>query len=421
MLATAFVLIIGVSLTVMAQIPLKGKERLLLWAGFAAHVFGAFALVFVTRDIYGYGDMLTYFRKGGEGVLFVQQDFARWFPEVIKTILHQPSALPHEWAVRGDATGSMAALATMLRLFFGDSLHAACLFCAFGSFSGKYAIYLVFREMFPKLYRLRLALVCFLFPSVVFWSSGLLKEAIAFFGLGWLFYGGYKLLERKFFTGVPLVLLGGLFVGISKAYILFPFVVGWGGWLFWRRAINGRRALLPVYVAIGLAVAFGGIILLGQLFPRYAVDQIAEETATLQSYGTASAGGSNYKIVSGEERSILGQLAFAPIAVVSTLLRPFIFEVRNAMSAINAFETTTLLLMILGIVWRRKLSEIWKLVSSSPTLIFCIAFVFAFSIGVGLATTNLGTLSRYRIPMMPFYGAILMTLLPLTRWEKDNA
>jgi len=36
--------------------------------------------------------------------------------------------------------------------------------------------------------------------------------------------------------------------------------------------------------------------------------------------------------------------------------------------------------------------------------------VGTFSVAVGLATTNLGTLSRYRMPMMPFYVTFILLL-----------
>jgi hypothetical protein len=37
-------------------------------------------------------------------------------------------------------------------------------------------------------------------------------------------------------------------------------------------------------------------------------------------------------------------------------------------------------------------------------------FVVGLGIGVGLTTTNLGTLSRYRMPLVPFFGLLLMAL-----------
>jgi len=37
-------------------------------------------------------------------------------------------------------------------------------------------------------------------------------------------------------------------------------------------------------------------------------------------------------------------------------------------------------------------------------------FVMAFGIAVGLASSNLGTLSRYRSPLVPFFVVLLLVL-----------
>jgi hypothetical protein len=43
-------------------------------------------------------------------------------------------------------------------------------------------------------------------------------------------------------------------------------------------------------------------------------------------------------------------------------------------------------------------------------MMFCATFTLALALGTGLATTNLGTLSRYRAPMMPFFFTLLLVL-----------
>jgi hypothetical protein len=45
-----------------------------------------------------------------------------------------------------------------------------------------------------------------------------------------------------------------------------------------------------------------------------------------------------------------------------------------------------------------------------PFLVFCVVFVIAFGIAVGLTSTNLGTLSRYRSPLLPFFVVLLLVL-----------
>ena len=48
-------------------------------------------------------------------------------------------------------------------------------------------------------------------------------------------------------------------------------------------------------------------------------------------------------------------------------------------------------------------------------MLFCAVFTLALALGTGLASTNMGTLSRYRAPMMPFFFVLLMVL----RFEKE--
>ncbi len=419
MLSTIIVIIFGFMLTAVAQFPLRGREVIFIWLGLLVHVFGTFALVWITRDYYGYGDMLTFFRMGGEAAAYAMQEPIRIL-ELFKIALTLKGDLPLEIAHRGDSTGAIVAITSLLIIVFGKSLHAVSLVFSLAAFSGNYAVYLVFRRVFPRAYRVRLMIVCLLFPSAVFWTSGILKEAIAICGLGWLYFGAFRLVNKRYLLGSLFAAFGSILIGISKAYILFPFALGFGAWLFWRKAMTQNSSLLskPIYVVVGIAIAVGGILGLGILFPRYAADQVIESTMTLQGYGTRITGGSSYQLVDPMDRSLSGQVISAPLALISSLFRPFFFEVHNALSAINGFETSLLLIGFILTFVKRKPREILRLLSTSPSLIFCIVFVLAFGTGVGLATTNLGTLSRYRIPMMPFYGALIMMLLPLWKPPK---
>ena len=132
----------------------------------------------------------------------------------------------------------------------------------------------------------------------------------------------------------------------------------------------------------------------------------------MQEVGARTEGGSNYAIGNPEETSLLGQLVFTPVALLTSLFRPFLFEAHNVVAAINGLEMTVVLWLWIRIVWIHGLRGSWRLLRRSPVLVFCVAFVVLFGLGVGLATTNLGTLSRYRVPMMPLYLLILAMLWP---------
>jgi hypothetical protein len=114
----------------------------------------------------------------------------------------------------------------------------------------------------------------------------------------------------------------------------------------------------------------------------------------------------------------LSQASLVPIALLTALFRPFIFESFSAMQFLNAIEMTWLTVLFWQVVRRNKAAGLVKRISDNPALMFCLAFVLVLALGTGLSTANLGTLSRYRAPMMPFF---LLMLLVLREPEKSEA
>jgi hypothetical protein len=204
-----------------------------------------------------------------------------------------------------------------------------------------------------------------------------------------------------------------------KPYILLAFVTAAGVWLYWGVALRTRGAenvVRPVYFAIAAAATVGGELALGELFPRFSVEGLGEEAARLQGVGQDISGGSNYLIGDESQRTLQGQLAFAPIALVTAFFRPFPFEVNNGLSAVASAETSLLLFFLVRTVIRTSWRAAWRTVRASPLLMFCLTFAVVLGIGVGLGTTNMGTLSRYRSPLLPYLALIVAVLsAPLRR------
>jgi branched-subunit amino acid transport protein len=108
--------------------------------------------------------------------------------------------------------------------------------------------------------------------------------------------------------------------------------------------------------------------------------------------------------------TLSGQLAYAPVALLTSLFRPSILEARNLLMLANAVETTVLTLLFARILFKRSLRNVRRQIMDEPFLVFCLVFVIAFGIAVGLTSTNLGTLSRYRSPIVPFFAVLLLVL-----------
>jgi hypothetical protein len=274
-------------------------------------------------------------------------------------------------------------------------------------------MYKVFRANLDPSFRFSAALATLFVPSLVFWSSGMIKEAVAVVGLGWSLFGLHQWIRcGRVAQGAAIVAAGSVPILLIKPYIAFPFVLAAGCWYYWARSLRrGRLRIRPAYFVVGALLGCGSIVLLGHFFPEYAVDRLSDQAAQLQLIGRRIRGGSTYQLSAEIPTSLAGQFAQAPIALVFALFRPTLFEVRNLLILANAVETTLLILLFLRLVVKRNLGNLRRQVAQDPFLVFCIVFVVAFGTAVGLASTNVGTLSRYRAPLLPFFVVLLLVLV----------
>ncbi len=416
-ITTGAVIVAGVALFVAVSRSMGLDERRLMLAGFVAHIGGVFFQAWIIERFYGGGsDIEGYFRSGVELSNAMRSDFEFIVPEVVKLFFHDAeSNLP--FAVFGGAgpTASLSVIAAVLFYFLGDSLIAASMFVALGAFFGKVAIASALGADLSPGHRKLVLAAAVLVPSVVFWSSTIAKEAVVvgFFGLALLMLrhlvAGQVRLLRLLAAAVFLIP-----VVLIKPYVLLPLTLALAGWFYWERASRLGQAvsIRPAYAVMALVATTGLFLLLGRVSPRFAVENLAKSTASTQVAGTQVEGGSNYQLreAAEEDVSIQSQLLLAPLALPTALFRPFIFEVRNPMMFLNALETSVLLFLVVRLLIRGGLVGVRRAITSNPTLMFCFIFTLVMGTAVGLASTNLGSLSRYRMPFMPFFVALVLIL-----------
>jgi hypothetical protein len=196
---------------------------------------------------------------------------------------------------------------------------------------------------------------------------------------------------------------------LIKPYILFPFVLAGGSWYYWARSLKrGRVRIRPVNFVVATVLGLGGIVVLGRYFPEYAIDNFTARSSDLQQLGRR--GGSAFELGGETPSTLVGQFAYAPAALLTSLFRPLIFEVHNIPALVNAVETTVLTVLFARIIFTRNLRKVRRQIADDPLLVFCVVFVAAFGIAVGLASSNMGTLSRYRSPLLPFFVVLLLAL-----------
>lgn len=411
MLAPLIVIVVGAIAVAISGRSLERRELAWVFLAYAMHVGSSYVQVWLHYSYYEFSDMHSYIDNGQLIARLLDADASRFGPEVMKLFLHVDCVFPFYVRGEGSPTGSMSAVAGAITFVTGPSVLAVCLVVALLAMLGQLATYKVVREDHPEEERLPLALSLLLVPSVVLWSSALAKEAVAVAFFGLLCAAAHKIAHRKgVIANVVWVVVGGVGVGMVKPYILFPLVLAAAVWFYVSRRDPRMPGIRPAYLVIAAALAAVGIAAMGAAFPEFGTAKLTETTAMQQAAGAQAGGGSYIEIGNAEATTFQGQLPYVPLALANALFRPFIFETRNAPMLGASMETTVLTIMVVALVWRFRWRRVKDAVLGSPTLSFALVFVLTFGVAVGLATTNLGTLSRYRMPMMPFYAVIVLLL-----------
>jgi hypothetical protein len=306
-------------------------------------------------------------------------------------------------------------LAGFLGFFTFHTYSLIAIFFAILSFTGIWAMYKVFYHLYPHLHK-KMAIAVFFIPSVFFWGSGLMKDTITLGALGWAFYGFYfGLINRKnIISNILILVVSLLIIKAIKVYILLCFLPAAFFWVFlaYRAKIKSRALqflALPFTIVASVPLGYLAIEKVTEDNARYQLENIATTTQItaewLTQMGTLQKG-SVYSL--GEfDGTFMGMLSKFPQAVVVTLYRPFIWEVRNPVMLLSALEALFFLYLTIQMFRNFRIKALLKMLNEQPVLLFCFVFSITFAFAVGISSYNFGTLVRYKIPMMPFFLAAL--------------
>lgn len=390
-------------------------EQRLMTLSFVGHIVATLAQIAITLGVYESGDMTTYMSEGSILARAFEINPNRFGAIWLDLLLQREPSETLPILGAGHGTGTMVAIAALLAFVFRFSLYASCFFVSMLACFGKFAIYRVFRDLVPPEHRVRALIAILLVPSAIFWSAGILKEAFVIAGVGPVWLGIHRVLRGKIFRGVLLVVVGLLPIAALKPYTLFALAVAGGAWvavdrLHGRIGRTGPVRIRPLYIVIGVALVFIGVIALGRIFPIYSIENLGEDLARHQRLGVQAGGGSYYEMGDESAMSLQKQIAFAPLAIITALFRPFPFEARNALAFVASLEALVFTGLVVQMFARSGFRGVVRVIMSTPVLFAGGVFTIVFGMAVGLATTNFGSLSRYRMPLIPFYAAIVLVV-----------
>jgi hypothetical protein len=301
-------------------------------------------------------------------------------------------------------------LAVIDLITFSSYCGSAVLFAVI-SFVGAWMFFLTFYKLYPGFHRW--VAICILFlPTVVFWGSGIFKDTLTLSALGIATFAFHRFFIEKNLRLSYLVLMFISFwiIFSIKKYILLSFLPAILLWWFYNQSsripsVMLRVILTPMAAIFALFLAYVAISKVSEDDPRYNISMLAETakvTAYDIRYGWGARLGEGGVYTLGElDGSWQSMLALAPQSINVTLFRPYFWEIKNPLMFFSAIEGFSLLIITIVILFKVGFSVFKYL--RNPVILFCLIFSLIFAFGVGVSTFNFGTLSRYKIPLLPFY------------------
>lgn len=350
-----------------------------LGASFILKLIASCVAVWLVRSVFHGGDMLMYYDYGSAYATSLASD-GHFLP------------LDPIWG-----TNFVVRIASLVMALIGPSLLATSAIFGIMSLWGQYLYVRTFTLAFPEGQTRKATVLLMLFPSLLFWSAALGKDALAMLSIAVVAYGFVTLANRNRFCGLPVIAAGLLVTGLVRPHIAAILAVSVATGFFFSRHVKGTKALLSTMALVPLlaVVALFTVSLAGDALK---VDsQQAAFDLSDRAYESNQSGDSGF----GQDTSVATRLLLAPLL----FFRPFPWEVRTVLAALSCTEGMIICLLIVRN--RRQIAHAVAHASTNPFLVFASVSLFLFTIMLGYGSSNFGLLVRQRVTALPFLFVLL--------------
>ena len=381
----------------------SGVMKNIFWAALGVKLFAGLAVGWIYFYHYGQGDTITYWNDGK----FLAEKMISDFSGTL-SFYWDDSAFQWEGLIN-DRPRSLffVKISGLLAFLCYGNYWMMSVVISFISFLGAWYLCVKIIQFFPDA---RLAsIIAFLFyPSVVFWSSGLIKESL---GLAALY----------FLSGILLTIIKSrrikmweFVTALASLWIAWNLKYYWVG-IFIPIAITTvlvimikifkptfKRFELTIWIGLFILLLLGTTSIHPNFYPSRILQVIWENNREFMTL-TNSNNAIHYRDLSPSLNSVLLNV---PQALVSGIFRPFVWEAHNVTSMAAGVEN--LILLILTLMAIPSMPKLF----SSPNRILVLAiltYILILATFLALSTPNLGTLSRYKVGFLPFLVYLLIS------------
>ena len=295
------------------------------------------------------------------------------------------------------------------------------------AFSGAWRLYRFFYEQYPHLHK-QFAIAILYLPTFVFWSSGILKDPLCTSAIGWITYSLYEVFYKKknLLTNLVILLFAGYMLYVIKVYILISYIPFFAVYLVLKNVTLLKNRILRIVVVLGIIIgtmfAFTTVTeQLASTLGNYGGESLTKNISIYQkAYAEQADAASNFSLGIEFDGSISSLIKMAPMAIIATLYRPFLWESKKLTTLLSSFESLAIMLFTLIVFFRTGPGNFIKAIVRDPVVLYCILFALLFALFVGATTANFGSLVRYKIPCLPFYIIALFLIQDRARKIKKQ-
>ncbi len=399
--------------------------RKIFLIAFALRMFGSVAYSMLVQYYYGYGDAFTYYVGGNFIIDQIQADFSN-----IKYLVFPADELQRLYSLENGKVGGingwigisstvavMKISAVTSILSFNKFLITSVFFGLF-SFAGQWKLFQVFNNINKGKNQKLLAFAVLYTPAIWFWGSGLMKESICMGALGFIISILYNAIVKKRVVPVDWVLLILLvyIIYTIKSYIIAILLIT----VFFTLLFSLFQKIKLILIRIALTFLTLLIVYFSLTLSDFneQMNDLAEESVmqiesfqknyqTTQELDETSKAGFE---MSSLNPSFESMLLRSPVVISSCLFRPFIWESRKLIILLSSFESTLLMLGFFFLLIKSRVFGFLNLIFTNHYIFFCFLLSILFATIIGFTTFNFGTMTRYKIVLLPFLYFMLVNI-----------
>ncbi len=278
--------------------------------------------------------------------------------------------------------------------------------------------------LYYKISTEKLAALAVLFiPSVGFWCSGITKDTIILIATLYILNYGFELMNKTTknkIVSIFFILFGFYTLLHTRSFMAFtigiPLLVAFSARTVRKHADNpfyANTIRVIIFVFISSLTSFIMVTQKNEI--QIIMSKYMNEAEVTQKDFLQNKNYGKKKYDLGiTDYSITGMIKSAPIAIITALYRPFLWEARSLQLFISGVETFIfLILTVYFFVYGKVLKKI-HLILSNELLLFALFFTIILAFFAGFTSILFGVLVRFKAPFLPFF-IMLLTVRPVKK------